>query len=60
MEDKDIVDLYWQREERAVTETETKYGAYCRSVADRILHNEEDAEECVSDTWLRAWNAMGT
>ena len=58
MEDKDIVDLYWQREERAVTETETKYGAYCRSVAGRILHNEEDAEECVSDTWLRAWNAM--
>ena len=60
MEDKDIVDLYWQRSERAIAETESKYGGYCRSIAGRILQNDEDAEECVSDTWLRAWNAMPT
>ncbi len=58
MEDKDIVDLYWQRSERAIDETESKYGGYCRSIAGRILQNDEDAEECVNDTWLRAWNAM--
>jgi RNA polymerase sigma-70 factor (ECF subfamily) len=58
MEDQEIVDLFWQRSERAISETESKYGAYCRSVAGRILQNEEDAEECVSDTWLHAWNAM--
>ena len=58
MEDKDIVDLYWQRSERAIAETESKYGGYCRSIAGRILQNDADAEECVNDTWLRAWNAM--
>lgn len=58
MEDKDIVDLYWQRSERAIAESAAKYGAYCRSIAGRILRNEEDTEECVSDTWLHAWNAM--
>lgn len=60
MEDKDIIDLYWQRSDRAIRESESKYGSYCRAVAKRILHNEEDAEECVSDTWLHAWNAMPT
>ena len=58
MEDRDIVDLYWQRSERAIAESSLKYGAYCRSVAVRILRNEEDTEECVNDTWLHAWNAM--
>ncbi len=58
MEDKDIVDLYWQRSERAIAETECKYGAYCRRLAERILRNSEDAEETVNDAWLRAWNAM--
>ena len=60
MEDKEIVDLYWQRDERAIAESAAKYGAYCRSVAGRILRNDEDTEECVSDTWLHAWNAMPT
>lgn len=60
MEDKEIIDLYWQRSERAVAETEDKYGRYCRAIADRILHHDQDAEECVNDTWLGAWNAMPT
>ena len=58
MEDKEIVDLYWQRSDRAIRETEHKYGRYCRTIAYNITANREDAEECVSDTWLAAWNAM--
>ena len=58
MEDSAIIDLYWAREERALSETDTKYGGCCRSIAHNILRNREDTEECVSDTWLHAWNAM--
>ncbi len=58
MDDKTIVDLYWQRSQRAVEETQRKYGAYCRTIARNILGLEEDAEECVNDTYLAAWNAM--
>ena len=58
MEDSQIIDLYWARSEQAVQETDTKYGGYCRSIAHNILKNREDSEECVSDTWLNAWNAM--
>ena len=58
MEDSAIVDLYWQRNDRAICETEKKYGAYCRRVAYSIYGSEQDAEECVNDTWLGAWNAM--
>ncbi|MBQ9041625.1 MAG: RNA polymerase sigma factor [Eggerthellaceae bacterium] len=58
MEDAAIVDLYWQREEHAIAETKTKYGAYCHAIARRILNNGQDAEECVNDTYLGAWNAM--
>lgn len=58
MEDAQIVELYWRRDETAIRETEGKYGAYCRRVADSILHNAQDTEECVNDTWLRAWNAI--
>lgn len=58
MEDQSIVDLYWARQEQAITETDRKYGVYCRSIAVNILKSQEDAEECVNDTWLRAWNAM--
>ena len=58
MEDSAIVELYWQRSEQAVAESERKYGAYCRSIACRISGSERDAEECVSDAWLAAWNAM--
>ncbi len=58
MEDERIIDLYWARQERALIETERKYGAYCRTVSYNILHSREDSEECVSDTWLHAWNAI--
>ena len=58
MEDSAIIDLYWAREERALTETDTKYGHMCRSIAYQILQDRWDSEECVNDTWLRAWNAM--
>lgn len=58
MEDTEIIGLYFARSETAITETDRKYGSYCRTVADNILHSLEDTEECVNDTWLRAWNAM--
>ena len=58
MDDNLIIDLYWQRNEQAVAETEAKYGPYCRSIAYGILQNNQDTEECVNDTWLRAWNAI--
>lgn len=58
MEDRVIIDLYWAREERALEETERKYGGYCRSIARNILKNPDDTEECVNDTYWRAWNAM--
>lgn len=58
MEDEKIVDLYWQRSQQAIDESNTKYGSYCYAIAYRILSAREDAEECVNDTWLRAWDAM--
>lgn len=58
MDDAGIIDLYWARDEQAVAETDRKYGAYCRSISYQILKNREDMEECVNDTWVRAWNAM--
>ena len=58
MEDTAIIDLYWLRSEDAIQETAAKYGAYCRSIARGLLANAQDEEECVSDTWIRAWNAM--
>ena len=58
MEDSSIVDLYWSRSEQAISETSKKYGRYCFSVAFNILQSNEDSEECVMDTYMRAWNAM--
>ena len=58
MDDHKIIDLYWARSQQAIVESELKYGAYCRTIAGNILPRREDAEECVNDTWLRAWNAM--
>lgn len=58
MEDKEIIELYFARSEEAIGETARKYGAYCRTIAGRMLPNAADAEECVSDTWLRAWGAI--
>ena len=51
MEDKEIVDLYWARSEKAISETDKKYGKYCYSIAHHILFNDADAKECVNDTY---------
>ena len=58
MDDSKIIDLYWTRSQQAIVESERKYGTYCRTVARNILDRAEDAEECVNDTWLRAWNTI--
>lgn len=58
MEDLEIVELYWQRNEEAIKETSKKYGNYCYTIANNILYNNEDAQECVNDTYLGAWNAI--
>lgn len=58
MDDGMIVALYWQRSETAISQSQVKYGAYCRSIADAILRSAPDAEECVNDTWLGAWNSI--
>ena len=58
MDDAKIVQLYWDRNEQAILATADKYGNYCASIAKNILGNHEDAEECVNDTYLNAWNSM--
>ena len=58
MDDKSIVQLYWDRSEQAIIETDAKYGAYCFSIAYNALANKEDAEESVSDTYMAAWNKL--
>ena len=58
MEDNSIIELYWKRDEKAITETDAKYGHYCRAIALRITGSMQDMEECVNDTYLGAWNAM--
>ncbi len=58
MEDERIVDLYWQRNESAISETAKKYGRYLYSISYQILQNTEDAEECVNDTYRDAWQSM--
>ena len=58
MEDSRIIGLYWSRDERAISATADKYGRYCASIARNILENREDAEECVNDTYLSAWNGI--
>ncbi|MBQ7874356.1 MAG: sigma-70 family RNA polymerase sigma factor [Oscillospiraceae bacterium] len=58
MRDDEIISLYFERDEKALAETEEKYGAYCRAVAENILRNSEDVEECINSAWLGAWNAI--
>lgn len=58
MDDAQIITLYFKRDETAIAETAAKYGAFCHSVARNILSIDADAEECVSDTYLQAWNAI--
>ena len=58
MDDKRIVELYFERSETAIRETEKKYGKYCHYIAYNILYSEQDAEECVNDTYLAAWESI--
>ena len=58
MEDREIVSLYFARSEQAIAESDRKYGRYCGAIAQRIVAFREDAEECVQDTWLRAWDVI--
>ncbi|MCI8309349.1 MAG: sigma-70 family RNA polymerase sigma factor [Clostridia bacterium] len=56
MNDEEILDLYWTRQEKAIYETDKKYGKYCNTISFNILQNNEEAKECVNDTYLKAWN----
>ena len=58
MDDSVIVQMYWNRNEEALSATAKKYGLYCFSIAENILGNNEDAEECVNDTYLQTWNSI--
>lgn len=58
MEDGQIIELYWSRSERAIVETDARYGKYCYAIAYNILSSTEDSAECVNDTWLGAWRSM--
>lgn len=58
MDDSAIIEMYWQRDEKAIDETDKKYGSYCFAIANNILSSKEDSDECVNDTWLRVWNAI--
>ena len=60
MDDRGIVALYWRRDEAALRATEEKYGSYLGKIACQILGDWEDSQECVNDTYLRAWNSMPT
>lgn len=60
MNDNGIIQLYWDRNDQAISVTSEKYGRYCKAIARNILNSEEDAEECVNDTYLNAWNSMPT
>lgn len=58
MTDQQIIELYWKRDDDAIRQTDAVYGGKLLSLSDRILRCREDAQECVSDTYLRAWNAI--
>lgn len=58
MTDRELIAMYFARSERAVEETQRQYGAYCRTIAGRLLTDPRDVEECVSDCWLLVWNAI--
>ena len=58
MQDNEIIRMYLDRNEQAIAESDRKYGALCHSVAMNILDSRPDVEECVNDTWLKAWNSI--
>ena len=58
MKDEEIIELYWNRDQRAIRETQNSYQRYCGKIAGNILASFEDREECLNDTWLNAWNSI--
>lgn len=58
MTDNEIIDMYFARSEDAISETDKKYGAYCRGITYSILGSHEDSEECVNDTYLKVWDSI--
>ena len=58
LEDEEIIELYWARNERAITETDKKYKNYLHTIAYNILHDDLDCEECLNDTYLGTWNSI--
>ncbi len=58
MEDAKIIQLFWDRDQSAITQSEQKYGKYCYTIVNRILCSHEDSLECVNDTWHNAWCAI--
>lgn len=58
MTDNEIVSLFWERNEGAISAVSEKYGKYCAKIARNILHNEQETEECVNDTYMRAWEKI--
>ena len=58
MDDRRIVELFLERSEEAILETDIKYGRYCHKIAFNVLGNDEDSEECVNDAYMRAWGSI--
>ena len=58
MDDQQIINLYLNRNEQAISESSAKYGRYCTRIAMNVLRNSEDSEECVNDTWMASWNSI--
>lgn len=58
MEDQEIIDLYISRSQNAISETENKYGSYCRTIARNILNDKGETDECVNDSYFRTWKAI--
>ena len=58
IEDQDIIQQFWERDENAVREASKKFGTYCKSIARGILNNHEDSEECVNEAFMRAWESI--
>ena len=58
MTDAEIISLFWDRDQTAITQSANQYGGYCYFIANSILKDKEDSEECLNDTWLRAWGSI--
>ena len=58
MDDEQIIELFWQRSEDAITALDAKYGRLCHALSYQLTNNQQDAEECVNDAYLGIWNAI--